>query len=266
MNSRGMVARVGLVTLVMAGALMSTACNTDWFGKAAPAAAAAPSEVATVNGVPITERDIAPLLATGLDRVHAVDRAINRVLAANLGSQQYSDEVRAAVKQAETEIAASVFASKRLAELLPAVTDADIEQRYQSSLKDADFNGYQLMFALYATEEDAKAGRAGALASKPEALKNFQPVFADKEGKPLFAARTDVPYNLGVFVAKLKEGEFTEPALVRNGYIVIQAKQIKVNPKPTLESAKEGLRRAIADERLVKQLTDQRAQATISVK
>lgn len=232
----------------------------------AKAAAALHQALATVDGTVITDRDIAPLLASGLDRANAIDRAINRVVAAHLAKKQYATELDATMQAVASEVGANVFASSKMAELAKQVTDADIEARYKAYVKDADFNGYQLLFALYPSEDEARAGRAGAMARNADALKLYQSLAADKEGKPLFVGRGDVPYNLGVFIAKLKEGEFTEPVLVRNGYVVVQVKQVKTNPKPALEVLKEPLRKAIADEKMAALLADARKNAQVSLK
>lgn len=255
--------RARALVLAVGSALALSACldlESD------PVAVKSVEPVATVDGLSITERDLAPLLANGLDRVNAVDRAINRVLAAQLGKQAYDAEVQAAVRVAETEIAANTFAVNRMAEFMKAVTDEEIAHRYEASVKDADFNGYQLYFAFFASEAEAKAGRVAAQSGKGDVLKAFVPVAADRDGRALFVSRGEVPYNLGVFVAKLKEGEFTEPALVRNGYIVLQARGIKANPRPELAKVSDMLRRTIADERLAKFLADNRAKATIVIK
>lgn len=258
----GSLLRVRALVLAVSGVLSLSACLELGGDPVMPPPQPA---VATVDGVDITERDLVPLLANGLDRVNAIDRAINRTLAAQLGRQTYGDEVAAVVRVADTEISANIFAVNRMAEFMKAVTDEDLEQRYAVTVKEADFNGYQLYFAFFGSEADAKAGRAAAQAGKADALKAFAPVAADRDGKALFVARNEVPYNLGVFVAKLKEGDFTEPALVRNGYIVLQARHIKSNPKPELAQVKDMLRRAIADERLAKFLADNRAKATIVI-
>ncbi|GBG14613.1 lipopolysaccharide assembly protein B [Novimethylophilus kurashikiensis] len=222
--------------------------------------------VATVDGEKITDADLQPLLQAGFDKANATDRAINRLIAAHLAKSKYSDDVEAAYNAAKLEVASSVFANKRMAELMKAVTDDDIQQRYNSSIRDADFNGYQLYFAMYATEEDARAGREAAQAGKADALKNYQPVLAGKNGEASFVGRSDIPYNLGVFVAKLKEGEFTAPAVVRNGVIVLQARKIIVNRKPDLAAVKEAFRRSIADERLAKEMADARKAANVVLK
>lgn len=255
--------------LPLAVVLSLSAC--DRLSEALPAKtsakAAAPRQtLATVDGTVITDRDIAPLLAAGLDKANAVDRAINRAVAAHLAKKQYAAELDAMMQAVSAEVGANVFASNKMAELVKQVTDADVEARYKAYVKDADFNGYQLLFALYASEEEARAGRSGAMARSADALKLYQPLAADKDGKPLFVGRGDVPYNLGVFVAKLKEGEFTEPVLVRNGYVVVQVKQVKTNPKPALEALKEPLRKAIADEKMAALLAEARKNAQVSLK
>lgn len=222
--------------------------------------------LATVNGNPIVERDVAPLVASGLDKANALDRLINREVAATLGKQSYAQDVDVARRSAERDLAANIYATKKMQELLKAVSDKEVEQRYNTLVKDADFNGYKLTFALFPSDAEAKAATAAYKAGKAETVALFKPVITGANGDALFVSRNDVPYNLGVFVAKLKQGEFTEPALVRNGYIVLYAQEIKSNPKPTLESAKESLRAAIADERLAKLLADARKSASVNLK
>lgn len=222
--------------------------------------------LATVNGNPIVERDVAPLVASGLDKANALDRLINREVAATLGKQSYAKDVDIARRSAERDLAANIYATKKMQELLKEVSDKEVEQRYNTLVKDADFNGYKLTFALFPSDAEAKAAVAAYKAGKAETVALFKPVVTGANGDALFVSRNDVPYNLGVFVAKLKQGEFTEPALVRNGYIVLYAQEIKNNPKPSLESAKESLRAAIADERLAKLLADARKSASVNLK
>jgi len=219
-----------------------------------------------VNGKTITEMDVAPMLAGGLDKANAVDRAINREIAASMARRQYASEVATALAATERELAASIYASKELKKLLERVTDEDIKYRYDTLVNDADFNGYKLTFAVFGAADDARTAIEQAKAGKPEATKLFLPVSTGKNGVAQFISRNEVPYNLGVFVSKLKEGEFTEPSLVRNGYIVLRALEIKKNQKPTLESVKESLRSAIAEEQLTKRLTEQRKAASVSLK
>lgn len=222
--------------------------------------------LATVNGNPIVEREVAPLIASGMDKANALDRLINREIAASLGKQSYAKDVDVARRAAERDLAANIYATKKMQELLKEVSDKDVEQRYNTLVKDADFNGYKLTFALFPSEAEAKAATAAYKTGKSEVVAQFKPVVTGANGDALFISRNDVPYNLGVFVAKLKQGEFTEPALVRNGYIVLHAQEIKNNPKPALESAKESLRAAIADERLAKLLADARKSASVNLK
>lgn len=246
--------------------LSLSACDRFSGSGFATTSSASSAVVATVDGLAITDREIAPMRAAGLDRANAIDRAINRAVAAGLAKKQFPAEISEAIRAAELEIGANVYVTHQMADLLKQVKAEDIAARYASDIKAADFNGYQLAFAIYPTEGEARAGRAAALARAPDALKAFKPVSPDAEGNPLFIGRNAVPYNLGVFVAKLKEGEFTEPVLVRNGYIVLQARQIKVNPKPALDLVQESLRRTIADERLAVLLQTARKAAVVSLK
>lgn len=270
------IIRFGLLASAVASTLALSACNLDSIlGKAtatpgdkAETAVKANSNavLASVNGINITEMDIAAMVSGGLDKANAVDRAINREVAASMARRDYNDDVKNAVAAAEREIAANIYATKQMKKQLDGISEDDIKHRYDTLVKDADFNGYKLVFALFASAEDAKTAVEQAKAGKGDALKVFQPVVAGKSGETLFISRNDVPYNLGVFVAKLKEGEFTEPALVRNGYIVLQAKEIKSNPKPALDAVKDSLRASIADERLAKSLAEARKSASVSLK
>lgn len=258
----------GASALAVSGVLLLSLSGCNFETLTAPLKPESKSQaaaIAVVNGVSLTDRDVMPLIAAGLDRANAIDRVINRAVAAGLAKQQYANEVQAAMSSAELEVASSVYVTRKLEELLKQVSDADIESRYQASMKDADFNGYQLSFALYPSDEAARQGRADAQQGKADALQLYQPLASDKDGRALWVFRNDVPYNLGVFVAKMKEGEFTDPVVVRNGFVVLHLLKIKANAKPTLAEVKEQLRRAIADERLAQLLADARKAAQVSL-
>lgn len=249
-------------------ALVVSACNLDFMAKspAGPKAVAPTAAVALVNGRAITEQDVASLVAAGMDKASAVDRVINREVAAVLARQSYGEEVRTALTGTEREIAANVYARQERQKILQELTDEELQHRYDILVKDADFNSYKLVFALFASVEDAQKGVELAKAGNADAIKAFQPVVPGKNGDAEFIMRKDVPYNMGVFVAKLKAGDYTAPGLVRNGYIVLQAREIKSNDKPTLESLKESLKSAIADERLVQRLAQARKASTVILK
>lgn len=258
---------VGVVAGAVGAPYVDGFLRADLMPAGKHAATSAPGVVlATVNGVSVTDVMIEPLRAAGLDKANAVDRAINRVVAAEEGRKLYRPKVDEVMRGLELEAASSVYAQQQMEGLLKQITDADIQQRYDTLFKDVDFNGYQLYFAMFPSEEEAKAARAEAQAGKADAIALFKPVATDADGNAGFVARSEVPYNLGVFVAKLKEGGYTEPALVRNGVIVLHAKHIKQNTKPTLMSVRDMVRRTIADERLASQLAELRKKATISLK
>lgn len=257
------LASVAVVTLSL------SACNLDALTNAVSPPSSAPAAtavVATVNGRPILEQDVAGLVAGGMDKAAAVDRVVNREIAASLARRDYGTEVHNAVSMVEREIAANVYARQERQKILDSLTEEELQHRYDTLVKDADFSGYKLVFALFASAEDAQKAVELAKAGNADALKAFQPVVADKKGEASFISRKEVPYNLGVMVAKLKAGEFTAPALVRNGYIVLQAKEVKTNEKPSLESLKDSLRSAIADERLVQNLANARNSSKVMVK
>lgn len=263
------VARLAVLVSMAAATLSLSACKLDFLTSSSSASSSRPypdAVVATVNGRAILEQDVAGLVAGGMDKAAAVDRIINREIAATQARQAYGAEVRNAVAGVEREIAANVYAREERKKILASITAEELQHRYDTLVKDADFSGYKLVFALFASAEDAQKAVELAKAGNADALKAFQPVAGDKNGEAAFVSRKEVPYNLGVLVAKLKAGEFTTPALVRNGYIVLQAKEIKANEKPSLESVKESLRSAIADERLVQNLAEARKGATVILK
>ena len=259
--------RVTLLAAALAASL--TACDSPFSSKAgSPAATAGPvgnTIVATVDGEPISAQEISPLLMSGMDRANAIDRAISRRIAANLAKKQYSQEVNNALRAVESEVGATVYIQRKMEEISKAVTQDDLKKRYDAVVKNEDFNGYRVSFALYPDEALAAAARTSAASGDKTANATFEPLAKDSTGKQIFVSRNDVPYNLGAFLSRLKPGEFTQPAVVRNGVIVLRVDEIKHNPKPEFEKVRDMLTRAIADERLAAGLDDARKAATIAL-
>ena len=266
--------KLGMALVLSAFAL--AACKVPGLGDdaaATPADKASASGgavvVATVNDAQITDRDIAPLMAGGLDRANAIDKTVNRVLAGQLGQKFYKSAVAEAMHTVESEVAANVFANQKGSELLKAVTDAEIQSRYTAIVKDADFTTYQLDVGLFASEDDARTAAQGLINNpRGEDAKKFKALVPGKNPYEPggYLLRSDIPYNLGVMVAKLKPGEFTPPLMIREGVLVLRLRDAKANPKPELKDLKEGLRRGMADERLGQMLLDARKEAKISIK
>lgn len=258
--------RLGAVLLV---ALAAAGCNLELPFTASPDAEASATGVliAQVNGEPLYDKDLAPLMAQGLDRANAIERAINRMVAAGLAQKHYAAQTQAAMRTAGVEVAATVFANHKGAELLKEISAADIQARYAAVIKDADFTTYRLEYGLFATETEAReAAQARAAGQSAESAKAFRPLRANSQDDRGFVLRSEVPYNLGALVAQLKPGGFTAPVVVRDGILVLRLLETRVNPKPDLAALDGALRQAIVDERLGKLLADARKQSEIQMK
>ena len=58
-------------------------------------------EVASINGMKITEMELGVMLQSGVDRAIVIDRYINKVVAAERGREMYVEEAKAALRAAE---------------------------------------------------------------------------------------------------------------------------------------------------------------------
>lgn len=264
--NRVTLALVGLTAASVIGVVAMR--DTEVFGKpeAPQAKVNLSAAVATVNGRVLTERQLQPLMMSGLDRANAIDRLINRAVAHGLAVREFDKEAEEAQQAAILETTANLYAVRKSEQLQNALTDDELKKRYDQVVKDADFNSYQINYAVFGDDASAAEARAGAIKGNSDSLKLFKPLAMDGSGKPAMIGRNDVPYGMGVLVGKMAEGEFSEPRVVRTGVIVLQLKKVKTNPKPEFEFLKPALKQAIADERLAEILKDARAKAQVSIK
>jgi hypothetical protein len=243
-------------------------------GKAAPAAAQAAKPVvppvdglrvlAEVNGKSITAEEVAPALQSGLDRAVAVDRYVTRLLAAEAASEMYPDAAKAAKAAAEREVLANLYLNRRGAELLQAVTDADIAKFYKEQVRDADYAAYKLNYYLTQDDIDAATMERNIGADDAEAKAKFVPVSREGDG---FIPLANTPYGLGQLVASAKAGDYLRAVRVRDGFLILHIEQVRAGKKPEQTAeVKDQIRSLIAQRRLSDELLERREKAQVKLK
>ena len=242
-------------------------------GKAAPAAAAAKPVVppvdglrvlAEVNGKAITAEEVAPALQGGLDRAVAVDRYVTRLLAAEAANELYPGEAKAAKAAAEREVLATLYINRRSAELLQAVTDADITKFYKEQVRDADYAAYKLNYYLTQDDIDAATMERNIAADDAEAKAKFVPVSREGDG---FIPLANTPYGLGQLVATAKAGDYLRAVRVRDGFLILHIEQVRAGKKPEQTAeVKDQIRSLIAQRRLSDELLERREKAQVKLK
>jgi hypothetical protein len=273
-------AKLGLVALLVlalgggAWYLYSQGKLPGLGGKAAPAAAQAAKPVvppvdglrvlAEVNGKSITAEEVAPALQSGLDRAVAVDRYVTRLLAAEAASEMYPDAAKAAKAAAEREVLANLYLNRRGAELLQAVTDADIAKFYKEQVRDADYAAYKLNYNLTQDDIDAATMERNICANDAEAKAKFVPVSREGDG---FIPLANTPYGLGQLVASAKAGDYLRAVRVRDGFLILHIEQVRAGKKPEQTAeVKDQIRSLIAQRRLSDELLERREKAQVKLK
>lgn len=257
MQFKKSVTAIAYVLGVFSVSSFMSACN-DVEAKVSPAenTKSVSSAVAEVNGVILTNADMNPYLLQGVDRAIAVDRAINKALAAELAEKEFRAESQAAMEAARRDVAAGIYLSKKSEQISKTLTDNEIAARYEILVKDADFNAYKVKVAIAATAQESED-----LTKKSEERK-FQ-LLGSGDG---YVGKGDIPYNLGALVAKMNVGEYSKPIPTRNGFMVFHLIEVKKNEKPKLEEVKDQVRSAITQERVNDALKAAREVAKISLK
>jgi peptidyl-prolyl cis-trans isomerase C len=218
--------------------------------------------VATIDGAKVSEIEIQPLLSQGVDKAVAVDRYINKVLAASLAQKLFPDEAKAVLQGAEREALAQLYVSKRSQDMSTAVTDDEIGQFYEKHVKSDDFSLYKVSYFLSQDPKEAddisssiRDGRSKEVASK------FKPV---KDGDGFLEAKA-LPFGIGPVVHSMKTGEYSRPFVLRNGVIVLRLDEIKAQPAPSLEKAKASIVELIVSQKLADEMTKTRQGARIEL-
>ena len=274
-NRKAIAAVIAGVTMLAVGAaylgmdVLGSAAATDAKKEAskiaAPAAAGLSNVkvVASVDGAEITEAELLPFLNAGLDKAIAIDRAINKVVAANTADKLYKTVSKSAMQSAKNDILANVYVNERSTEVRNAVTEADIKQFYQERVKVEDFTTMRLRFFVSVDPKEAQEVYDGVGRGDKEALAKL--TFVKKDGDHFMNA-AEVPYGLGGALKKLKAGERLQPLTIREGALVMYVDDVKANPKPELTKVQAEIKDLIVAERFNADIKARRAASKIELR
>lgn len=272
-NRKAIAGAIAGVTMILVGAayfgleLLGTAAATDTRKEVSKESAKTPAAnmavVATVDGVQITEAELLPFLNAGMDKAIAVDRAINKVVAANSADKLYKQVSKSAMQSAKNEILANVFVSERSQEVRNGVTDADLKAFYQERVKVEDFTAFRLRFFVSVDGKEAQEVFDGVGRGEKDAMARL--AFVKKDGDHYMNA-AEVPYGLGAAVKKLKAGERLQPLTVREGILVLYVDDVKANPKPEFSKVQAEIKDLIVAERFNADIKARRAAAKIELR
>lgn len=224
--------------------------------------------LATINGRDVYEAEIIPMVQGGMDRASALDRRITQSVLANAAEKDFGKEAKALMEANRADILAQLYMRKRLDALKTEITDKDVEDYYNKNVLDEDYKQYKLkalitndareaQTAFEALEKGRESKDAAAAAAR------MQPI---TRGTEQYLNVQDIPYNLGQVIKKMKVGEVMRPVVIREGVLVVLVEDVKENPKPTLEKAKEEIRSVLVSERIGKEVQDLRKAAKIELK
>lgn len=219
-------------------------------------------QVATINGMKITEMELGGLLQSGVDRAIVIDRYINKVVAAERGREMYVDEAKAALRAAEREVLATLYTTKRLDELRKAVTEQEITAYYDTNVLDQNFQQWKVSYYLSNSPADIQDTLAKLKKGEKEALEQLKPLVEQGDG---YAVAQALPYNLGRVVSRMKKGEFSEVLNLRNGLLVLRIEDMKQLKKPTRDELKQDIVQALALEKFNSELEQARRQAKVEL-
>ena len=219
-------------------------------------------DIATINGLKISEMEVAGLMQSGIDRAIVIDRYINKVVAAERGKEMYAEEATAALRAAEREVLSTLYTTRRMQALRSAVSDEEVKAYYDANVLDQNFQQWKVSYYLSNDENDVQQTLGKLKSGDKQALEQLKPLVEQGDG---YANAANLPYNLGRVVLKMKKGEFSEVLRLRNGLLVLKVDDMKQLQKPTLEQLKEEIVQAIALEKFNTELEDARRKAKVEL-
>jgi len=271
-NKKAIAGAIAGVTMLVVGAtyfglnMLGTAAATDTRAEAVKVGEPGNSNtkvVATVDGAEITEAELLPFLNAGMDKAVAVDRAINKVVAANNADKLYKQVSKSAMQSAKNDILANVFVNERSQEVRKSVTDGDVKAFYDERVKVEDFKTFRLRFFVSVDPKEAQAMYDAVGRGEKEAM--AQLTYVKKDGDHYVNAG-EVPYGLGAAVKKLKAGERLQPVTIREGILVLYVDDVKANPKPEFAKVQAEIKDLIVAERFNADIKARRAAAKIELR
>ncbi|WP_394673462.1 peptidyl-prolyl cis-trans isomerase [Limnobacter sp.] len=219
-------------------------------------------EVASINGMKITEMELGGMLQSGVDRAIVIDRYINKVVAAERGREMYVEEAKAALRAAEREVLSTLYTTKRMEELRKAVSDDEVRAYYDANVLDQNFQQWKVSYYLSNDQNDVQQTLEKLKKGEKDALDQLKPLVEQGDG---YAVAQALPYNLGRVVSKMKKGEFSEVLRLRNGLLVLKIEDSKQFKKPTMEELKQDIVQALALEKFNAELEQARRQAKVEL-
>lgn len=218
--------------------------------------------VANINGVEITQFEIAGFLQSGVDKAIVIDRYINKVVAAERGKKLYANEATVALRAAEREVLSTLYSTKRMEELRAGVSDAQVKAYYDKNVLDENFKLWKVSYYLSNDANDVQRTLQEMKKGEKTALEQLKPLIEQGDG---FAIAAAMPYNLGRVVSKMKKGDFSEPLSLRNGILVLKVDDARQLDKPKLEDVKQEIVQALALQKFNEELEQARKTAKVEL-
>ena len=265
--------------------LALTACSPKEADKTAAAAAPASTTkevvVATVNGTPISEKEVQMVLKqqrgmpdTPETRKMVIDNIAIQLLVAQEAVKKGLDktaETQDEIEMSKQLVLAQAFVQDYIKN--NTITDAQLNAEYDKLKAQASGNQYKARHILVKTEDEAKAiiVKLNKDQKSFDALAKAQSLDPGSKAKGgdlgWFDAHNMVP-EFGAAVAKLDKGKFTEtPVKSQYGYHVIILDDTRPSTQsiPPLEQIKAGLSQQLQQQNLKKLLDDIKAKAKIDI-
>jgi peptidyl-prolyl cis-trans isomerase C len=218
--------------------------------------------LASIDGMKITEMEVAGLLQQGVDKAIVIDRYINKVIAAELGRELYAEEAKATLQAAEREVLSTLYTTRRMEELRKAVSDEEVKSYYTANVLDQNFQMWKVSYYLSTDEADVQKTLASLKKGDKDAEAQLKPMVEQGDG---FAVAAALPYNLGRVVSKMKKGEYSDVLQLRNGLLILKVEDSKQLKKPTADELKQDIIQALALQKFNEELEQARKKAKVEL-
>lgn len=247
----------------------------------APASAANDAVAATVNGKPITNKEVELILKqqrgmpdTPETRKMIIDNIALQMIAAQEAVKKGLDktaDIKDEIEMAKQSVLAQAYVQDFMKN--DAITDAQLTAEYDKLKAQASGNQFKARHILVKTEDEAKA----IIAKLNKDVKSFDDLAKAQSLDPgskskggdlgWFDASSMVP-EFSAATAKLEKGKFTEtPVKTQFGYHIIILDDTRPNTAsiPPMEQVKAVLTQQMQQQNLKKMLDDMKAKAKIEI-
>jgi peptidyl-prolyl cis-trans isomerase C len=218
--------------------------------------------LASIDGMTITEMEVAGLLQSGVDKAIVIDRYINKVIAAELGKKMYVQEAQATLQAAEREVLSTLYTTRRMEDLRQGISDEQVKTYYEANVLDQNFQLWKVSYYLSTDVADVQKTLTSLKKGDKDAEEQLKPLIEQGDG---FAAASALPYNLGRVVSKMKKGEYSEVLQLRNGLLILKVDDSKKIDKPTMEDLKQDIIQALAMQKFNEELEEARRKAKVEL-